>query len=742
MKKLLLAAAGAVVLAGCMVTTVSKDYSADKVERSENLPFNKVENLDDIELFDKSAIPVVVKSNSKNEELYSAGGIHGLLWLCTLGIIPAWQTEAETHTMNVATPLGEKSGTCTVTKRKYLGWVPYMLPFGASEKDVLCEDELLSRLVSQYKKEWTAEKVEKMNVAKSKRIKELHAKADELLSQKKYEEVIRICNAEKNKKFVSKYMLMALKGAVDVAWSKKDYQRVVDLCWHARNNPELQSKRRSAIVNIIASSIDEAALSSLIKKYGKELSVSQIAEAGEKATNADVKAKISGWRESVIENADRKIEAEIGKFLEGKVEELRRRVEAEIKLRGSCGFSEYYHLSKKDERDVQFLAELLAKMNNPRLGINLINKYNPEDKCWPVLISGVREDALVALLGQDDLRRNIRLTVMDRITSPDVFFRLAVNEKEATWQYRGSSVGEHALAKINDKAMLVKIALLAVNNVVSSQAEEKVGDKKAIVDGMVELLSAKKISETAVERHVKSLNGEEATIALYNAAKGQTLKQLIFSKLSAADRSSIREGNVSKCKQLIDAAKVKGKDTFELGGFYLGMDIVDADMLIGYYFPDWSTEEGYDDNKKEVRVVRVPQQWSVFCRADKNGKVWQLNFGKKILKKFYSFDVQTPDEWARAFSRQHKIDMRYARIEKTIEATYGFEHVGSAFFHQETWQYKYNSKDYRLTYFGKRGTANFSGDMIRRELVNDAVQAQTRYISADEGTLRVSREED
>ncbi len=741
MKKLLMAVAiGA--MAGCMVTTVSKDYSADDVESSARLRFNKVDDLDNIETLDESAIPVVVKMENKNEQLYSSDGIHGFLWLCTFGIIPAWQTEAETHTINVATPLGEKSGACTVTKRKYFGWVPYMLPFGASEKDVLCEEELLSRLVSQYKNEWTAEKVEKMNVAKSTRIKELCAKVEELIAQKKYEEVIRICNAEKNEKFVSKYMIMALKGAVDVAWGKKDYQRVVDLCGHARNNPELQSKRIGAIVNIIASSMDETALGSLIKKYGKELSVSQIAEAGEIATNTDVKAKIFEWRKSVIENTDRKIEAEIRKFLEGKVEELRKRVEAEKKLRGYCGFSEYYHLSKKDERDVQFLAELLAKMSNPRLGIDLIDKYNPEDKCWAILISGVREDALVALLGQDDLRKNIRLTIMDRITSPDVLFRLAVNEEEATWQYRGSSVGERALAKINDTATLVRIVLLAVNNVVSRQAEEKVGDKKAIVDGMVELLSAKEIGETEVKHHVESLKDEEATIALYNAAKGQTLKQLIFSKLSAADRSSIREGNVAKCKQLIDAAKVKGKDTFELGGFYLGMDIADADMLIGYYFPDWSTEEGYDDDEKEVRVVRVPQQQSVFCRADKNGKVWQLNFGKKILKKFYSFDVQTPEEWARAFSKQHKIDMRYTRIEKTVNATYGFETIGSAFFHQETWQYKYNSKGYRITYFGKRETANFSGDMIRKGLVDDAVRAQTRYVSADEGTLRAAKEED
>ena len=758
MKRLIMAVA-AVAMAGCMVTTVSKDYSADDVESSARLRFNKVDDLDKIETFDKSAIPVVVKVENKKEQLYSSDGIHGLLWLCTLGIVPSWQTEAETHTVNVVTPLGKKSGICTMTKRQYWGWVPYMLPFGASEQDASCEDELLSRLVSQYKQEWTAENVEKMNVAKSAHLKEFRAKADSLLAQKKYAEVISICRAEKNKVVVSEYMSKALRGAVDVALEKKDYQRVVNLCRYAKNDPELQSKRREAIVNLIAFSADEAAFCNLMKKYGEVLSVSQIAAAGEKATNAVVKAKIAEWQKSVTVAADKKIETEIMVFIKGKILEHKKKVEEEKRKKGHCSFRENYEIGKDD---VKYLAKLLARINSSEVlchvvDILLNNKVDAGlfyfgsgnggwDEVYETefeMISGLKEDFLVALLGMDSCDKNVKRHIIDRrITSPEVLFRLAVNEKGATWQYRGSSVGERALAKINDKTTLVRIALLAVNNVVSRQAEKKVGDKKAIVDGMAELLSAKKISEPDVERHVKLLNDDEASIALYNAAKGRTLKQLIFSKLATADRNSIREGNVAKCKQLIDAAKVKGKDTFEMGGFYLGMDIADVDMLIGYYFPDWSTEEGYDDDdKKEVRAVWVPQQGSAFCRADKNGKVWQLNFGKNILKKFCKYDVQDEQEWVQAYSREHGIDMKYVYLHKetTLADMSGNFDVTTykAWLNQKTWQWKNNAKGYRLVYFGERDIVTAHENIVKKFAASNF-----RGISADAGVLRATVEND
>ena len=65
-----------------------------------------------------------------------------------------------------------------------------------------------------------------------------------------------------------------------------------------------------------------------------------------------------------------------------------------------------------------------------------------------------------------------------------------------------------------------------------------------------------------------------------------------------------------------------------------------------------------DNDEKDIRVVYVPQQRRPFCRADKTGKVWQFNFGKSMLKKFCKYDVQDEREWARAYSKEHGIDMK------------------------------------------------------------------------------------
>ena len=707
--------------------------TTDEVESSEKLSFKKVDNIDDIESFDKSAIPVVVKAENKKEQVYSSGGIHGLLWFCTLGIIPSWQTEAETHTMNVATPLGAKSGVCTVTKRRYWGWVPYMLPFGSSEEDVQCEEELLSRLVAQYKKEWTAESVAKINATNSERLKKLRDKADELLAQKKYEEVISICNAEKNKKFISKYMPKAIIGAVNVAMSEKDYQRVVELCKYANNDSKLLSIRGKAIVNLIASSPDEATLSERIKKYGKQLSVSQMVEAGEKASNAIVKAKIIEWQKNIVVMADKKITTEIREFIkrknsEHKLSDEYRRIQTP------------YYLKK---HDAQYLAKLLSQISSADVFCCIVKELHVGgDDAFEALIDGVKEDNLIAWLGKSGFSFSERNIIMKHIVTPNALFNLAVNEKNATLQYRGASAGEQALAKIDDKDTLVQIALLAENEVISGQAKKKIGDKKLIVDGIVKLLKENKITEENAKTHVAALNDGEATIALYNAVQGRGFKQLIFSKLSVADRKTIRDGNMEKCKQMIDFAKSKAKETFEMGGFYLGMDIADIDVLIGYYFPDWSIEEGYDDDdEKDVRVVWVPEQRSVFCRADKDGKVWQLNFGKNILKKFCKYDVQDEQEWARAYSREHGIDMKYVYLNKetTVASMSGNFDVTTykAWLNQKTWQWKNNAKGYRLVYFGEREIETIHGDMVKK-----FAAAKFRTVSADAGVLRVTIEND
>lgn len=342
-----------------------------------------------------------------------------------------------------------------------------------------------------------------------------------------------------------------------------------------------------------------------------------------------------------------------------------------------------------------------------------------------------------------DFKRDaaLRSLIMARITDPDILYEIALNEEDATKQYRGSSAGEMALEKISDKTTLVRIALLAKNEVVYRRAKEKVGDKKSIVDGLADLLSSKKLSEKEAESHVEGLNVGEATIVLYNATQGQMLKQMIFSKLCEADRKTVREGNAAKCRQMIESAKDKAKETFEMGGFYLGMDISDVDMLVGYYFPEWSTKESIDNDEKDIRVIYVPQQSRPFCRADKAGKVWQFNFGRNFLKKFFKYDVQDEREWVRAYSKEHGIDMKHVFLNKdtTVADLSGNFDVTTykAWLNQDTWQWKNNAKRYRLIYFAEPEIETLHGDIVK-----ERASYQFRFISSDAGTLRATIEND
>ena len=293
------------------------------------------------------------------------------------------------------------------------------------------------------------------------------------------------------------------------------------------------------------------------------------------------------------------------------------------------------------------------------------------------------------------------------------------------------------LGKISDKKMLVHLAIFAEDVIVQREAKDKVNDGKAIVDAIVQALNERKISENDA---VNALQGEKATIALYNAVHNKSLKEMVFTNLSNEDRKLVRAGDVGKCEKMIEKAKAKSKETFEMGGFYLGMDIADIDLLVGYYFPEWSTSEDVDNDEKDIRVVYVPQQRRPFCRADKTGKVWQFNFGKSVLKKFCKYDVQDEREWARAYSKEHGIDMKHVFLNKettVVDISGNLDvHTRKAWLHQDTWQWKNNAKGYRLVYFAEPKIE------AGHNVIKQQAAYQFRFVSSEAGTLQVTVEND
>ena len=664
MKRLMIGAV-AVTLAGCMATTISKDYSADEVKRGEKLPFNKVENLDDIELLDKSAIPVVVKSESKKEQIHSPGGIHGLLWLCTLGIIPSWQTEAETHTMSVATPLGERNGVCTVTKRQYLGWVPYMLPFSSSEEDVQCEDELLSRLVSQYKKEWTAENVSKINAANSERIKKLRAKADELLSKKKYAEVLSICNAEKNKAFVSEYKpkalavrLSVLKQEVETAMQAKDYQRIIDLCKDEKNDSELVLKRNEATVNLISSCDDAAKLDSLMKKYRDGLSTAQLTEISQRATNDVVKEKL-------VEMADEEIVKQIKLINKGRGDyDFFKSSSSEQQRRNAhyfFGESSYIIGTKKIETSKEEVEagkkrffELFSNVQSPRIRAIVLNEI-----AIPLMLGHGGLSCMVES-GDDFARRLIQT-----LSPEEILVVYEANGKDVRGFRRlfESYIPSDKLLKCYD--VFVAKGIYPDLHTICIRMQN---------DSDVRKLMARLDANKPLDQYMMRDLCE-------NAQSTEFVDELFYNwKIEVGNKEVVQKfitklGTTTKSRILAEARKradEKKGSKIVFGPFYMGMSYLDAILL--------AEDLGIAD---DVKICYDPKKNGSYGIRD-SVTVWRIDFGNRAKFKFIDCDDEAVlDQIIHQFvkGRSGKVNKFYYNEETRVEDD---ERIGVCFGYSNT----------------------------------------------------------
>ena len=257
------------------------------------------------------------------------------------------------------------------------------------------------------------------------------------------------------------------------------------------------------------------------------------------------------------------------------------------------------------------------------------------------------------------------------------------------------------LFQMEDAKLIARVVVGAKNKNIREEAAWKLKSYNEIASI---LMSGQVADEDLQLILVKRIKDGAADVKLYDAVKSLSVRKAIMGKLPKDSRIEIRSRSRAECEKLITNAKGKGSETFELAGFYLGMDIDDVEKLIGYYFPDYQIAEKRDGNGDDsAYVVYAPKQSTPFCYASaKDKKVYQFNFGKLVLKKWYKYDAQSYREWARMYSRENKVDMNYKMIEKEAEV---YEQDLSAsykvWFHQESYQYKHNAKEYRLTYFGE-----------------------------------------
>lgn len=243
---------------------------------------------------------------------------------------------------------------------------------------------------------------------------------------------------------------------------------------------------------------------------------------------------------------------------------------------------------------------------------------------------------------------------------------------------------------------------------------------------------------------LNKLPKDRIDMKVYNGVRYDDTKKAVNASMPQALKQHAAEAEAKAFASIVEKAKDAAKDTFELGGFYLGMSFEDMKIVFAHHFPEWQIKEAVDGEGKDADyVIYVPGQSSPFCYADAgNKKVYQFNFGKKILKKWYKYDVQTFMEWANAYERETKIDMKYKLIEK--DATVYAPDMSDSYnvwFHQESYQYKHNTKEYRLIYFGEQKDYTFHGG-IGGALIKEMAAPKFRYVRGDPGSLRVRFERD
>ena len=202
-----------------MCTTINDEYSVAEPGKDCSLRYEKVDDLNSMLTYSADVIPVVIDDNVVEEQkVGDVSDLQGLLWMCTVGLIPVWETYESSYRVEIRTPIGVKVGECTRTRREYFGWIPYMFPFAASDVEMKFspKDELVRRMVAQFKSEWTSEKVAKLNTAEKDRIDAKRKRADALLASQDCAGVIALCAGEKDNRFVDEY-----KGKVKEAEKKQ-----------------------------------------------------------------------------------------------------------------------------------------------------------------------------------------------------------------------------------------------------------------------------------------------------------------------------------------------------------------------------------------------------------------------------------------------------------------------------------------------------------------------------------------
>ena len=384
---------------------------------------------------------------------------------------------------------------------------------------------------------------------------------------------------------------------------------------------------------------------------------------------------------------------------------------------------------------------VLAKMPEDKaveFALDGLKNYNVyrwnRDEFLPLEIAA----GIAGITKSQKTRADMAFKVLDKIES---FRQWCAEQPMYSWGMRDDQDEGNAKRIIAMFAPLSDDEKIAIVGMGGYAWRRLLGDLSADVAGRV-LLSGHVLSAELEEKLSEKVLGDGINLKMYNAVKSDKAKKILAAKMPDDVKKEMQMEAENAFVSLMTKAKEAAKSTFELDGFYLGMTFNDVKVAFSHHFPDLQFRDDIDGEGKDAdHVIYVDGQRDPFCYASVNSKkVYRFNFGRKLLKKWYNYDASTARDWAKAYSKEHGIDLKLDFINRSGEvylpnAMLQAEpyHVS---LHQEIWTYKNGMKNYRLTYFGER---EFGGNS---SIVKAAAHDKYSFVSASEGTFRAAIEND
>lgn len=251
-------------------------------------------------------------------------------------------------------------------------------------------------------------------------------------------------------------------------------------------------------------------------------------------------------------------------------------------------------------------------------------------------------------------------------------------------------------------------------------------DKVSAGSASVILTKGKSTSEAMEEGLVKLLPKEKITVEVFSSLKGPIAKKTAMGLMADDVRKEVEALIAERAAAIMKKSEEASKTTFAFKGFYLGMSMEEVREVYLYHFP-----AGTAKVDKDGLALYIDGQLDPLCRMYKDSKgIYELNFGSKILKKWYKYDAATAASWAEKYGTEYGIDMSLVILNERDKDGYG----GMYSLVQDTYQSKNAKKEYRIIYYGEPDYNETNGIMT----------AQSYYSrrSCAEGTLRVQIERD